>query len=1106
MRVLGDFMGISMLTPETFLKGVSEEVYNTFWNGYSEGLAKKTLHTEEARAFMNQLVSVEDAKKWDSEAPRKIEVSRNDGSKMEIYMTTPQIMYLYCAMRRHQAMLHLVGGMVETEKGWEQVTGSGFTIEPEWKMRLKGRKEMKKALEQAELFRLEEVEMRQITNLLTEEQRRVAEGIQEFLSTTVAEWGNETSREMYGYDKFNEEFYIPIISDESYLTAVFGREGENNRTLQNMGAAKSTNDYANNPIVISNIFDVFSRHIDQMTSYNAFVPILRDTNKFLNYKTLPKAENIGFSEAEKAAVLETMTKEEADEWNKAMGEVAENIQKESEIDIAETFGEKGEARTVKVASVRDSLKTILGPKAEEYFNKLMIDINNAAGTDDTGAFSKMMLRNVKISAVGANLRVAIQQPISIVRAMAVINPVYLIEAQFAGRNDWKRIYKTSPIALWKEWGGAEMDTGRTLREMITGQSLYQKITGVSMVPAGWLDKLTWGRIWKACELETKKKHPEMKGDRFYDTVGKRFKEIIDQTQVVDSVLHRSQNMRSKNFFLKMTTSFMSEPIKTYNMAYDAVRGWLRDRKSKEARNKLIRTSFTLILNGIMVAIAAGFVDALRDDDDEDKFMEKWKNAVIGDYSEAETGKDKLFAFWASNLNDNLNPMNTMPLLKDIYSLISGYDVARTDFSGISDIINCLRRWMEYMEGDKKYTLNAMLRYTAGQFSKAFGIPLKSLDRDIFAVKDSIINHFLGIETVQNTLGLSDSELRELQYGNRKIQLNIGSEKNLKTYTKMMLEAEFNGDTALATKIYNEMIAGGIDNDTMENQIENREREKIKKEKLAEEAIDAYNRKDYDTYTAKMDELSEKGYLQKNIEKTLSSMFKEKYGEEKAKTFEEITAEIWNEEEEMEKEKFQSVINGLVEAKTSGRNSEATRLFNYMVNRGLDNDSIRSGINSAEKKLMKEDSLTVDGAEAYHVGDSEGFLRAVDGLQAKNYFTENIYEAIKAKHEELYGEDDPGVYETITDDYWVEEQDDTGADYGLLFNAWKNGSYSEYERIWDIMLESGKKNGNIKSSMKDKLHKEYWKATDAGDTGRAKRAYNEFRALGGKHETIMKRPD
>ena len=42
-------------------------------------------------------------------------------------------------------------------------------------------------------------------------------------------------------------------------------------------------------------------------------------------------------------------------------------------------------------------------------------------------------------------------------------------------------------------------------------------------------------------------------------------EIVDQTQVVDSVLHRSQIMRSQDKLVQMATAFMAEPTKSYNL-------------------------------------------------------------------------------------------------------------------------------------------------------------------------------------------------------------------------------------------------------------------------------------------------------------------------------------------------------------------------------------------------------------------------------------------------------------------------------------------------------------------------------------------------------------
>ena len=65
-------------------------------------------------------------------------------------------------------------------------------------------------------------------------------------------------------------------------------------------------------------------------------------------------------------------------------------------------------------------------------------------------------------------------------------------------------------------------------------------------------------------------------------------EVIDQTQVVDGVLQRSNIMRSSNAVVKQATSFMGEPIMSLNLlmrAYDQV----RYEQNSQKRGKAIKT-------------------------------------------------------------------------------------------------------------------------------------------------------------------------------------------------------------------------------------------------------------------------------------------------------------------------------------------------------------------------------------------------------------------------------------------------------------------------------------------------------------------------------------
>lgn len=46
-------------------------------------------------------------------------------------------------------------------------------------------------------------------------------------------------------------------------------------------------------------------------------------------------------------------------------------------------------------------------------------------------------------------------------------------------------------------------------------------------------------------------------------------------------------------------------------------------------------------------------------------------------------------------------------MRDIFSVIQGYTVQRTDISWLNDLVKSGKNLMRYMEGDSNYTLNAV---------------------------------------------------------------------------------------------------------------------------------------------------------------------------------------------------------------------------------------------------------------------------------------------------------------------------------------------------------------------------------------------------------------
>ncbi len=402
-------------------------------------------------------------------------------------LTPAQVMSLYLLNKREQGRRHLYKGGVESAetRGKHKRFGQGARTA------------------------VTEADVAQIINSLTPQQKRVADGLGYFLSHQAAEWGNEASMERFGYRKFTEENYFPIKSDRNYTRSSV-ESGDRPGTIAGLGMTKAVNKAANNPVLLEDVFDVFSRHVTEMAAYNAFYNRLEDFQAVWNWQ-----DN-------------------------------------------------------RFHSVKDSLRTAGGDGANQYIRNLLTAVNGRATVERS--LSETLLSKYKAGVIGGNLRVVIQQPTAYTRALTLMDGKYLLRG-LAGKVDTDIMKTYAPIALWKDWGYYETGNGKQVKDLILGRhKAGDRFSEAMMALPGIMDNLTWGRLWKACEYEIADTTDLKAGtDEFYRAVGKRFTEIIDKTQVVDSVFHRSQIMRSKNFGNQLATAFMAEPTKSYNAVMGAIR-------------------------------------------------------------------------------------------------------------------------------------------------------------------------------------------------------------------------------------------------------------------------------------------------------------------------------------------------------------------------------------------------------------------------------------------------------------------------------------------------------------------------------------------------------
>ena len=597
----------------------------------------------------------------------------------------------------------------------------------------------------------------EIVGTLTDEQVEMADKLQQYMGGRLSELGNEASMEVYGYRKFTEDHYFPIQVDRNQTQRDISKEAQA-QTIAGRGFTKGTVPRANNAVMLNSIFDVYSAHVNDMATY--------------------------------AAWLSTM----------------ENVRRIRDFTFRDSEGNR-------TGTVKDIIERVFGRNGNPYLNKLVDDLNQGVrSTADPGLMDRIV-GNYKAASVSANLRVILQQPTAILRALNTLDAKYLL-AGTVKRGDWQKVKQYAPIAQWKDWGYFDINTGRQMKDVLfDSDTRLERLRQAGMAGASAADSFTWARLWNAVEAETKDRRKDLKPGtkEFYQAVGQRFSEIVDQTQVVDGVLQRSHIMRSPDGLTKMTTSFMGEPTKSYNMFLNAVYD-LRHATGKEsrrtARRALARTSVALAVSFTINAVMQSLVDGLRDDDKELDYWERVQRAFIGFSGDEESFLDYWNSFWSGNLEASYNPLSYMPYFKDLVSIIQGYDVSRMDAEALEKVFTSGKNFWQALNGEGRYSLAGASASFLAELSRLFGLPVANLKRDIQGTVTSA-----AIETDDYWL----------QYQIDKALLNIGYSGNRSGFMDILYAASVNDPEAYEL-IYDDMTSSGITQEQIRTSMETRMRE------------------------------------------------------------------------------------------------------------------------------------------------------------------------------------------------------------------------------------------------------------------------------------------
>ena len=668
------------MKPLTVFDAIGSETFAKLFKNVMDGEIVWATDLEEAHEFLKKAKKEYGYDKWDLK--KRSEITTADGTK--VALTLGEKMSLYAYMFREQAEEHLSIG--------------GFTFAPNAKTVAAykdGKIKYEAVLNDQKQYHMRKEDIVKMAESLTEEQRAYAEAVQKYL-TSLGKKGNEVSVKLYGMELFNETAYFPIKSNRDYLETSTGKSGDPN--IKSRGTFKETVPQAGNPIVLEDFMEVTTNHINTMATYHAFVLPIEDLTRVWNYRPV----------------------------NIKRDENGEAILDENGMPVADTDGAAG------YNSLKAEITKKYGAEANDYILQLIRDLNGGARRDAAATILDKGLTAFKRAATTMSASTIIQQPTSVIRAMAYVDAKHFSGASIT---PWETVKKYAKVAFIKEMGGFDTGTGARTQEFLNqreydnlGQKVKAAVTpevygGDPQARAeffGWLtskaDEKTWCFLFGAVVNEQAERLGKPKdSEEVLKAAGERFTEVVRRTQVYDSTLTRNQYMRSKDGLMKMATSFMAEPSTVVSMAADAI-----IRLERGDKMFIRKTAAGIAGSIILNAMAVSLIYAMRDDDEEKNYLEKYISSLTGEIVEG------------------LNPLEYFPILRDIMSLFKGYEVERSDMT----LINNLLEQVEMITSSKRSFMDKMIGVT-GAVAAFFGIPVTNLYRDVKGLTTTTISLFNG---------------------------------------------------------------------------------------------------------------------------------------------------------------------------------------------------------------------------------------------------------------------------------------------------------------------------------------------------------------------------
>lgn len=717
-------IGYETMSPDLFFGNMGWT--DTIAHAYREGQNRQAKHEARYIEYMKNLLGDYD----NMNAKRELIPVKINGKELNV--TRDQLMQLYVTYQRPAGRVHLEnGGACFVDDKGRESRAYTFPITPEI--------------------------YNELMSHLTEEDKRIADGLVRFMANDCANWGNEASMYMYGYRMYEDPNYIPLDVVNYAIPKEIADKIQQTKSIENASFTNPLKRNSTVPLRMTSLFDVANDHVRKMAAYNAYAPITNDMNRIMRMTDVS------------GAVKDKLGNPGWNYLKKFVERVAAN-----------------EVRTGEVSAAAAPLTA--------------------------------MMNAYKRQAVAWNVSTMLKQPISILRAANEIDGKCLRRAN-VGKEEYQRIKNLmldrSGVAYIKSNGYSDTGLGKTMEKLYTknytndsglirgglneskfGRGLvdaYDAFIEKGMEGAARADEMTWVRIWKACELEVADNYPNLSGEERLQKVTERFNDVIGKTQVVDTILDSAPLMQNKA--MQIFTPFMNEPTKTLGGLVAAANDW-RNGKSDAGKKFGKALGLWAVANILIEPLITSLMTMWRDEkDDTEDFGWSLLEKMLGIKKDKDgitwNGRD----FFTSNM---VSGALSLPIVNIIYNTISnkmqGFSSEKIDTAALSNLYDTTRKLNEGMHkapADRAKSMYRLWGDWAEALAAFIGVPAKTIRRQIAG-------------TARAAMDMTNSNWAKWQYNKLYYNMENTTARSQKNFYDILADTYKSGDAETYQKMLDEL--------------------------------------------------------------------------------------------------------------------------------------------------------------------------------------------------------------------------------------------------------------------------------------------------------------